>query len=89
MLRKYLLLLPLSLSMITGSATAGSIRCQGEILRDDQDKPPLEEAVRKLCGKPVAEDFHTLIYRTDDNVTKVLRFNDAGELESVTETPRQ
>lgn len=48
-------------------------------------KPLTEAQVRERCGKPAAEDFRMLTYKTEANVTKVLRFNDAGELESITE----
>jgi len=69
----------------TGSVTAGSIRCQGKIIHDDQIKPLSEAQVREKCGKPTVESFRMLTYKTELNVTKVLRFNDAGELESITE----
>ena len=67
------------------SVTAGSIRCQGEVLYDDQLQPVTKAQVREKCGKPEAEDFGRWTYRTEANVTKVLRFNDAGELETITE----
>lgn len=73
------------LAIGTGSVTAGSIRCQGKIIHDDQIKPLSEAQVREKCGKPAAEAFRMLTYKTEVNVTKVLRFNDAGELESITE----
>ena len=73
------------LAIGTGSVTAGSIRCQGKIIRDDQIKPLSEAQVREKCGKPAVEAFRSLTYKTEVNVTKVLRFNDAGELESITE----
>jgi hypothetical protein len=75
----------LCLAISAGSVTAGSVRCQGEVLLDDQIKPLTEAQVREKCGKPDAEDFHMLTYKTEANVSKVLRFNDAGELESITE----
>jgi len=79
----------LLLAICTGSVTAGSIRCQGELILDDQMKPFTEAQVRKKCGKPVAEEFRVLTYKTEANVSKVLRFNDAGELESITEEAGQ
>jgi hypothetical protein len=75
----------LLMTLGAGSVTAGSIRCQGEIIQDDQIKPLSEAQVREKCGKPAAEDFRVLTYKTQANVSKVLRFNDAGELESITE----
>ena len=75
----------LLLAISAGSVTAGSIRCQGEVIRDDQIKPLTEAQVREKCGKPVAEDYHVLTYKTEANVLKVLHFNDAGNLESITE----
>lgn len=83
----FMVLLLLGISV--GSVTAGSIRCQGEILRDDQIHPPTENQVRGKCGKPVVEDFRVLTYKTEANVSKVLRFNDAGQLESITEETDQ
>ena len=62
---------------------------RGEILRDDQIHPPTENQVREKCGKPVVEDFRVLTYKTEANVSKVLRFNDAGQLESITEETDQ
>jgi hypothetical protein len=75
----------LLLAIGVGSVTAGSIRCQGEIIRDDQIKPLSEAQVREKCGKPAAEEFRVLTYKTGANVSKVLRFNDAGDLENITE----
>jgi hypothetical protein len=75
----------LLLAISAGSVMAGSIRCQGEIIQDAQMKPLTEAQVREKCGKPAAEDSRMLTYKTEANVTKVLRFNDAGELESITE----
>jgi len=75
----------LLLTISAGSVTAGSIRCEGELLQDDQIKPVTETMVREKCGKPVAEEYHVLTYKTEANVSKVLRFNDAGQLESITE----
>lgn len=75
----------LLLAIGAGSVTAGSMRCGGEIVLDDQIQPLTEAQVREKCGKPAAEDFRVLTYKTGANVTKVLRFNDAGELESITE----
>ncbi len=79
----------LLLAISTGSVTAGSIRCQGELLLDDQTAPLTETQVREKCGQPVAQDFRVLTYRTEDNVTRVLHFNDAGELETITEEGMQ
>ena len=73
------------LAISVGSVTAGSIRCQGELIQDDQIKPMTEAQVREKCGKPAAEDFRVLTYKTEANASRVLRFNDAGELESITE----
>jgi hypothetical protein len=73
------------LMLNVGSVAAGSIRCQGEIIGDDQIHPLLESQVREKCGKPLAEEPRLLMYKTAANVTKLLRFNDAGELESITE----
>ena len=68
-----------------GSVMAGSIRCQGEIIQEAQMKPLTKAQVRDKSGKPAVEDFRMLTYKTEANVTKGLRFNDAGELESITE----
>jgi hypothetical protein len=75
----------LCLAISAGAVTAGSIRCQGELIQDDQINPMTEAQVREKCGKPVAEEYHVLTYKTEANVESVLRFNDAGELESITE----
>ena len=73
------------LAISAGSVTAGSIRCQGDLIQDDQIKPVTEAQVREKCGKPVAEEYRVLTYKTEGNASSILRFNDAGELESITE----
>ena len=73
------------LTISAGSVTAGSIRCQGDLIQDDQIKPVTEAQVREKCGKPVAEEYRVLTYKTEGNASSILRFNDAGELESITE----
>ena len=75
----------LLLAISTGSVMAGSIRCQGEVIQDGQLQPLTETQVREKCGQPAAENFGALTYKTGENVSRVLRFNDAGELESITE----
>ena len=73
------------LAISAGGVTAGSIRCEGELIQDDQINPMTEVQVREKCGKPAAEEYRVLTYKTEANVSSVLRFNDAGELESITE----
>ena len=73
------------LTISAGSVTAGSILCQGDLIQDDQIKPVTEAQVREKCGKPVAEEYRILTYKTEGNASSILRFNDAGELESITE----
>lgn len=68
-----------------GGAVAESMRCQGQLLQDDQIKPPTQAQVRELCGTPVSESPGELVYQTAPNVHKVLHFNDAGQLEEITE----
>ncbi len=73
------------LTISAGSVTAGSIRCQGDLIQDDQAKPVSEAQVREKCGKPATEKYRILTYKTEVNASAILRFNDAGELESITE----
>jgi hypothetical protein len=73
-----------ALCLASAGVMAGEIRCRGELIRDDAREPMLRPEVLEKCGEPQLSDGGMLVYR-HDNVRKVLRFNDADELMSITE----
>jgi hypothetical protein len=69
------------------SAQAGTLRCGGDIIIDDQLSGQFKEQILEQCGAPTDKNGDDWLYdRTDvgDGVY-VLHFNDDGQLESIEE----
>ena len=70
--------------LLSANVMAGEIRCQGQLIQDDQIKPMLKHEVLKKCGEPQFKDYDKFVY-THNNVEKILRFNEESELTTITD----
>ena len=67
------------------SATTGSIRCGGHVISDSGRTGPGKYEVIKKCGQPTERFGNTWIYDRAGQTRKILRFNDSGELQSISQ----
>jgi hypothetical protein len=81
--------LPVGLLLVSSMALAESIQCGDETIEDGELEGPFESDVLAACGEPTARDGNNWIYERPGEATKVLHFNDSGELEEITEDPSE
>jgi hypothetical protein len=77
--------LPVGLLLFSLSALAGTMECGEQIIQDGQLEGPFESGVLAACGEPTARDGNNWIYEREGQTTKVLHFNDSGQLEEISE----
>lgn len=74
----------LPMVLLNANVMAGEIRCQGQVILDDQIKPVLKHEVLEKCGEPQFKDYDKFVYK-HNNVEKILHFNEEGELKTITD----
>jgi len=85
MMKKYLSLIAVPLFLLASqSSPAGSIICGTYMIQDDQINGQTRSEVEEKCGTPDSSSGDDLFYK-QENVMYRLHFNDADELESITE----
>jgi len=72
------------LVMVSQQSPAGSIACGSYMIEDGQINGQSREEVEEKCGVPDSSSGNDYFYK-QENVTYRLHFNDADELESITE----
>jgi len=76
------------LLLLGADPMAGEIRCKGQVIHDDQIKPMLKNEILEKCAEPQFKDYDRFVYR-HNNVEMILRFNEEGELQTITEEVAQ
>jgi hypothetical protein len=62
---------------------AGSMLCGDTVIQDGQLEPVTAEQVLAACGEPTTKEFGQWVYAKPGELAKTLRFDDAGNLESI------
>jgi len=84
-MKKYLSPMLVSLFVLASQqSSAGSIACGSYMIEDGQINAQSREEVEEKCGVPDSSSGNDYYYK-QENVTYRLHFNDADELESITE----
>ena len=84
-MKHYLSMMLVSLFvLVSQQSSAGTIMCGSYAIQDDQINAQTRADVEEKCGVPDRSSGNNDYYR-QENVTYRLHFNDAGELESITE----
>lgn len=65
------------------SVVAESMLCGGTVIQDGQPQPVTAEQVLAACGEPTTKEFGQWVYARPGELAKTLRFDDAGNLESI------
>ena len=69
---------------LSGSVSATYLRCGGQLIEGGGRSGPGVYEVLKKCGKPTERYGNTWIYARPGKPARILRFNDAGQLETIT-----
>ncbi len=70
--------------VVSSDALADSITCGQQIIEDDQLQGMTTMQVEEKCGKPAEMRDNVWVYQRPGQFTKILNFNDNGELQSIT-----
>jgi hypothetical protein len=62
---------------------AESMMCGGTVIQDGQPEPVTAEQVLAACGEPTTRDFGQWVYAQPGELAKTLRFDDDGNLQSI------
>jgi hypothetical protein len=62
---------------------AGTMLCGGTVIEDGQPQPVTAEQVLAACGEPTSRDFGQWVYEKPGELAKTLRFDDEGNLISI------
>jgi len=73
----------LALAFAARGAMAGSMMCGGTVIQDGQPEPVTAEQVQAACGEPTTKEPGQWVYAKPGELAKTLRFNDAGDLLSI------
>jgi hypothetical protein len=65
------------------SVVAESMLCGGTVIQDGQPQPVTAEQVLAACGEPTTKELGQWVYARPGELAKTLRFDDAGNLESI------
>ena len=69
---------------LSGPASATYLRCGGKLIEGGGRNGPGMYEVLKKCGKPTERYGNTWVYVRSGKPPRILRFNDAGQLETIT-----
>ena len=75
----------LSITLALGAQVvmAGSMMCGDTVIQDGQLEPVTAEQVLAACGEPTTKEFGQWVYAKPGELAKTLRFDDEGNLESI------
>lgn len=73
----------ITLALSAPAAMAGSMMCNGTVIQDGQLEPVTAEQVLAACGEPTSREFGQWVYAKPGELAKTLRFDDEGNLESI------
>jgi hypothetical protein len=62
---------------------AGSMMCGGTVIQDGQLEPVTAEQVLAACGEPTTKEPGQWVYAKPGELAKILRFDDGGDLLSI------
>lgn len=65
------------------SVVAESMLCGGTVIQDGQPQPVTAEQVLAACGEPTTKELGQWVYARPGELAKTLRFDDAGNLQSI------
>jgi hypothetical protein len=73
----------LALAFTAQGVMAGSMMCGETVIQDGQLEPVTAEQVLEACGEPTTKELGQWVYARPGELEKTLRFNDEGNLESI------
>ena len=71
--------------LMAGTASAGTIRCGGQVFDDGARTGVFEHVILEHCGEPDQRYGSTWVYERPDGSRVVVEFGSDGELESIEE----
>ncbi|MGD8629167.1 MAG: DUF2845 domain-containing protein [Gammaproteobacteria bacterium] len=72
-----------TLALAAQGVVAGTMMCGGTVIQDGQLEPVTAEQVLAACGEPTSREPGQWVYARPGELAKTLRFDDAGNLESI------
>ncbi len=73
-----------ALALGARAVVAESMMCGGTVIQDGLPDPVTEEQVLAACGEPTTREFGQWVYAPPGELAKTLRFDDDGNLQSIT-----
>jgi hypothetical protein len=73
-----------ALALGTTAVMAESMMCGGTVIQDGLPEPVTAEQVLAACGEPTTREFGQWVYAQPGELAKTLRFDDDGNLQSIT-----
>jgi hypothetical protein len=71
------------LALAAQGVVAGTMMCGDTVIQDGQLEPVTAEQVQAACGEPTSREPGQWVYAKPGELAKTLRFDDAGNLESI------